>query len=109
MDNNRNNRIDKVLNSLDGVQRASAPDFFYTRLRARMEKGIAADNKPNRVLRPAYIFTVLLLIIAVNAFVFLKNQDQATVVDNNETVQQSIAAEYNLYDINSVYDLNQDK
>lgn len=109
MDNNRNNRIDNVLNSLDGVQRASAPDFFYTRLRARMEKGIAADNKPNRVLRPAYIFTVLLLIIAVNAFVFLKNQDQATVVDNNETVQQSIAAEYNLYDINSVYDLNQDK
>lgn len=109
MDNNRNNRIVKVLNSLDGVQRASAPDFFYTRLRARMEKGIAADNKPNRVLRPAYIFTVLLLIIAVNAFVFLKNQNQETVVDNNETVQQSIAAEYNLYDINSVYDLNQDK
>ena len=109
MENNGNNRIDEVLNCLDGVQRASAPDFFYTRLRARMEKGIAADNKPNWVLRPAYIFTVLLLIIAVNAFVFLKNQDQETVVDNNETVQQSIAAEYNLYDINTVYDLNQEK
>jgi hypothetical protein len=109
MENKRNSRIDKALNSLDGVQKAAAPDFFYTRLRARMEKGIAADNKPNWVLRPAFIFSVLLLIITVNAFVFLKNQDQETVVDNNETVQQSIAAEYNLYDINSVYDLNQDK
>lgn len=108
MENNRNNRIDEVLNSLDGVKRPSAPDFFYTRLRAKLEKGLL-DNNPKWVLRPAYIFSALLLVITINAFVFLKNQNQTTVVDNNETVQQSIAAEYNLYDINTVYDLNQEK
>ena len=32
-------QIDEILSGLDGVQRASAPEFFYTRLKARMEKG----------------------------------------------------------------------
>ena len=98
-----------MLNSLDGIQKASAPDFFYTRLKARLEKEILPGNDKKWVLRPAYIFSALLLVIAINAFVFLKNQNQTTVVENNETVQQSIAAEYNLYDINTVYDLNQEK
>ncbi len=103
-------RIDKVLNSLDGVQRATAPDFFYTRLRARLEKGLTKNNNPKWVLRPVYIFSTLLLVIAINAFVFLRNQNvNSTTADNNESVQQSIAAEYNLNDVNSVYDLNQDK
>ena len=103
-------RIDEVLNSLDGVQRASAPDFFYTRLKARLEKRLPNNYKPKWVLRPVYIFSTLLLVIAINAFVFLRNQNvTSATADNNETVQQSIAAEYSLNDNNTVYDLNQDK
>jgi hypothetical protein len=103
-------RIDEALNSLDGVQRASAPDFFYSRLKARLEKKLPNTYNSKWVLRPVYIFSTLLLVIAINAFVFLRNQKiTSATADNNESVQQSIAAEYNLYDINSVYDLNQDK
>ena len=110
MNKERNNRIDEMLNSLDGVKKAVAPDFFYTRLRARLEKGLIINAKPKWVLRPVYIFSTLLLVIAINAFVFLRNQNvTSATADNNETVQQSIASEYNIYDINSVYDLNQDK
>lgn len=29
---------DKILNSFDNIRRIPAPDFFYTRLKARMEK-----------------------------------------------------------------------
>jgi hypothetical protein len=111
MDNNRNNRIEEVLSSLDGAKRAGAPDFFYTRLRARMEKSLNANNSRNWLLRPVYIVTALVLVIAVNIFVFLKGQDETATVtaDNNESVQQSIAAEYSLNDVNTVYDLNQEK
>ena len=111
MENKSNNRIDEVLNSLDGVNKAMAPDFFYTRLRARMEKGLPQSNSRSWTLRPVYVISALLLVISVNLFVFLRSQDEttATVADNNESVQQSIAAEYNLYDINTVYDLNKDK
>ena len=117
MDNNRNSRIEEMLNSLDGSKRAAAPDFFYTRLKAKMlarleggEKELSNSNSRGWMLRPVYIVSALLLVLAINAFVFLKGDNETTTTaDNNESVQQSIAAEYSLNDNNTVYDLNQDK
>ena len=110
MDNKRNNRIEEILSSLDGSKRAAAPDFFYTRLRARMERGLTKNNVREWMLRPAYIVSALLLVLAINIFVFLQGDNETTATaDNNESVQQSIAAEYSVNDINTVYDLNQDK
>ena len=111
MDNKRNNRIEEVLSSLDGSKRAAAPNFFYTRLRARMERDLTKKSSPKWMLRPVYIVSALLLVISINVFVFLRSQNETTTAtaDNNESVQQSIAAEYSLNDNNSVYDLNQDK
>ncbi|HMK24997.1 MAG TPA: hypothetical protein VK483_03135 [Chitinophagaceae bacterium] len=118
MDNKRNNRIEEILSSLDGSKRAAAPDFFYTRLRARMlarheggERGLPQNNSRGWMLRPVYIVSALLLVLAINVFVFLQgdNETSTATADNNESVQQSIAAEYSVNDINTVYDLNQDK
>jgi anti-sigma-K factor RskA len=111
-------RMEEVLSSLDGSKRATAPNFFYTRLRARMlarledgEKGLTPNKNRDWIWRPVYIVSALLLVIAINVFVFLRSQNETTTAtaDNNESVQQSIAAEYSLNDINTVYDLNQDK
>lgn len=112
MDTKRNNRVEEVLNSLDGCKRATAPAFFYTRLKARMERGLIPKNSSrNWVLRPVYIVAALFLVLAINLFVLLKGQDETSTAtaDNNESIQQSIAAEYSLNDMNTVYDLNQDK
>ena len=109
MNMERNNKIEEILSSLDGTKRAGVPDFFYTRLTARLTKGIDEKSKPAWILRPVYIVAALLLILAINAIVFLNNRNEAVVADDNDTVQQSIAAEYNLNDTNSMYDLNQDK
>lgn len=118
MDTNRNNRIEEMLKSLDGIKMAEAPDFFYTRLRAKMlaqhegrEKWPGQNNSREWILRPVYIVSALLLVISINVFILLRGQDNTTTAtaDNNESVQQSIAAEYSLNDINTVYDLNQDK
>ena len=112
MNNERNKSMEELLNSLDGSKRATAPDFFYTRLRARLERELTENVKRDWILRPVYIVATLLLVISINVFVFLRSGDETPatpLADNNESVQQSIAAEYSLNDNNSVYDLNPEK
>lgn len=96
MDNKRNNRTEEVLNSLDGIQKATMPDFFYTRLKARMEKGFEPVAKRSWIFKPAYAVAALLLVLILNAAVIFKNRETKQI--NNPEIEslQSIAAEYNL-------------
>jgi hypothetical protein len=107
MENKGNNRIEEILGSLDGLSRASAPNFFYTRLRARMEK---KENSPQRswVLRPAYSFAALILILLINAAVILKTNtsDENSFSETDTTL--SIASEYSINDNGFIYDLIQE-
>ena len=123
MDNNRNKHLEEILGSLDGSQRAAVPDFFFTRLKARMlarleggEKGFEQEQgfKKSWLLRPAFAITALAVVLLINTMVILK--DDASKDDgmkdnaaNDVETLQSIAAEYSLNDNNPVYDLNQDK
>lgn len=117
MNNDRNKKIEEILNSLDGSQKAVVSDFFYTRLKARMqsrlESAVIPDIKKSWVLRPAFALTVLAAVLFINAFVILKNDgtknDSISEITNDSDTLQSIAAEYSLNDNNSLYDLNQDK
>ena len=110
MNTEKNKKIDEILGSLDHSQRAPAPDFFYTRLKARMEKGLDQTRKRGWVLRPAYALATLVVILLINAFVLLRS-DETTETNTTETesVQQSIAAEYSLNDTNTIYELSQEK
>ena|SRR6266487_2619739 len=109
MNNERNNKIEQILNSLDGNQRAGAPDFFFTRLKARIEREEETNRKP-WILRPAYALTTLLIVLVINIAIILKGE-QATDSNNNSDTEtaQSIAAEYSLNDNNIMYDLTLDK
>ena len=104
----RNNKIEDILNSLDGNQRAPAPDFFYTRLKARMEKQPGRNTSKSWMLRPAFALVAVILVLIVNVALLLRKEEE----DNNPLADtekfQSIASEYSLND-NVVYDLNQDK
>lgn len=102
-----NKKTEEILNSLDTIHKAAAPDFFYTRLRARMEKESEVPATRPWILRPVYTFAALVIVLLVNAFVLFKEngaKQTTTTVDP----MQSIAAEYNLND-NSLYDIAQDK
>ena len=110
MNNNRKNRIEEILESLDGSQKAAVPDFFYTRLKARMEKGLESTIKKSWILRPAFTLTVLAAVLLINAAVILRSEDsKENIATYDSETLQSIAAEYSLNDVNSEYDLNQDK
>ena len=107
MTTHSNKKVEEILNSLDGINRAAIPDFFYTRLMARMEKSLEPSIKKSWILRPAFALTTLAAVLLINAVVILKGDDD-TAANDSETLQ-SIAADYSLNDNISVYDLTQDK
>lgn len=112
MDIENNKKMEEILNSLDGCQRAGAPDFFYTRLKAKMEKGLEPSTTQSWVFRPVYAVAALLVVLLINALVIFKNNTNSSPEEKasvDTEVFQSIAAEYRLNDNNTLYDLNQDK
>ena len=103
-----NNKTEQILSSLDGAQRAIVPDFFYTRLKARMEKGYESDAPKSWVLRPVFAIAALMVILLINATVIFTRTN--TIKETSETDNlQSIAAEYRLSESNLPYDLNAEK
>ena len=107
---NKQDKIEQILQSLDANQRAAAPDFFYTRLKARMEREFS-DGKKNKawILRPAYALVVLVMVLVLNALVILKGSETPDLNNNDTETVQSIAAEYSLNDNNTLYDLIPEK
>ena len=108
----KNKRIEEILTGLDGVQRAAAPEFFYTRLRARMEKAVEPLATRKRVLYPVYAVAAVILIVFINAAILVTKQNSAgtdTASLNETETLQSIAAEYNINDVSSLYELNEER
>jgi hypothetical protein len=94
IDSNNNSRIDTVLNSLEGIQRAKAPDFLYTRLKGRMEQEFDQGGPLGRWLtRPVLALTIAAIILIINATTVLKMWEQGTASNNIESAQV-VAAEY---------------
>lgn len=92
---------DDILNSIETIQRAAAPDFFFTRLRARMENESSVPVARKRMLQPALILSGLALLLLINAMVLLKNSDHSTVITtpgrDNDNIQ-IVATAYHIND-----------
>ncbi len=113
MNTRKENKINEILNSLDGCTRAEVPDFFYTRLKARMAKEAAPAARSSWMLRPAYAFAGMAIILLINVVaVFNQPASEENVATTEMDTFQSLAAEYRLNEGNSSisqYNLNQDK
>jgi hypothetical protein len=104
---------DDILNSFDKLQRAQVPPFFYTRLKARMEKGLEPETPSSWLLRPVYALSALIVVLAINAYVIF---GKATSNDNNNTsmattegeTMQSLASDFSLNDNSTLLGFNQD-
>jgi hypothetical protein len=95
IDSNNDSRIDSVLNSLEGIQRAKAPDFMYTRLKGRMEQDFDQGGPLGRWLtRPVLALTIAAIILVANATTVLKMWEQSTHSNINTESGQLVAAEY---------------
>ncbi len=91
------NNIEQSLSSLDGIQRAVAPDFFYTRLAARMEKALTI---PAWIPfgKPVWLIATLLVFLVLNTMMIKQSKLSKIkgAVANTESSLQSFAAEYEL-------------
>ena len=87
--------IEQILQSLDTVQRAQAPDFFYTRLSARIEQVATAH-----VIRgPALVLSALILMLCMNVFVLLRGTAHSlTQVQETENETMQMVDAYGLND-----------
>ncbi|WEK35686.1 MAG: hypothetical protein P0Y53_24635 [Candidatus Pseudobacter hemicellulosilyticus] len=97
-------KIEEVLNSLDGLQRAQAPAFFYTRLRARMDNELenARSGLLGRLLtRPALSLSLAAIIVLLNITTITRmwNQDSQYTESSQQTATTDYAlATYAVYD-----------
>lgn len=93
---NKKYQVDEILESLDGMTRAEAPGFFYTRLKARMlsEEKSVEQKQQNWLLRPPFALGITALLIILNVMVLLQKSKGESAVETDSI--QTIAAEYNL-------------
>lgn len=99
------NRADQILNSFDGIQPSEVPPFFYTRLKARMERELTENAPPAFFLRPAFLTISLSLVLILNIIFLTKPGNEnipSSGKSNTATGIQSFADAYNL-NTSSVY------
>lgn len=86
--------IERILNSLDDLQKATPQPFLYTRLVARMQK--VDDNAWSRALqfvsKPAFALGMALLFLMINGYILLNQFTKAS--EPAEETTQALALEY---------------
>lgn len=74
MNKNRNfeKQIEETLGSFDKMERAEPQDFFYTRLKARMESELIQQPKLRWLLKPTVVVPLLLIAVSMNVLTIQK-------------------------------------
>ena len=105
---NIQDQVDKTLDSLDGIQRASGNPFLFTRIQARlqMEEKNFWSQAFAFISRPAIAFAGVAIVIIINAFVLLESRSE--LPKNTQDEGQVFASEYDL-STNTIYEATTDQ
>lgn len=92
-----NNETEKILTSIDGIEKMPAPGFFYTRLAAKMQRESGEEKSPV-LFRPAFLTVCLGIICIINIVVLATRQTGPRSIMNEKgaTSIESFANEYNM-------------
>lgn len=96
-------QIESILNSLEGIERSSPEPFFYTRLQARMQPASSLIEKIIYIVsRPAVAFVTIAIIVLINTFAIVATNaesanDQVTSAEI-ATVDEYMQVSANLFD-----------
>ena len=102
-----NNKIDSAFESIENIQRATAPDFFFTRLEARMlrEKKNVWEKISSFIARPAVAFGCMAVILIMNSvFIFsnIVNDEGAVMANELATVDEYSQVSTGLYELENL-------
>ncbi len=81
MMNRSENKAEDILNSLDGIKRATARPFMYTRVMAKMQEDDVKSvwgKTVELIARPAVALACLTAVIATNVFFVIKSENSET-------------------------------
>lgn len=99
-----NNKAERILSSLDNMEKAAAPDFFYTRLTGRMQD--AQPEQHTRLqLRPVILSFSLSVVLCLNILVLTRSNTVPAVKGNIPAVT-SKGAENTVESFANAYNLN---
>jgi hypothetical protein len=95
-------KVDQTLDSLEGIQKAEPAPFFFTRVKARLERDTKNvwETAGSFLARPVIAFAGLCLILALNIFILIE-KDNPSVVNVTTGVlpeDENILAVANTYD-----------
>ncbi len=107
MQENFNKKIEDAIHSIDSIQKASPPPFFFTRLEARMQREKNIWEKiTSFIAQPAIAFACVCLVIMINAFVIFSSSNSKKIVaqQNNElaTVDEYSQITGTFYEIENI-------
>jgi hypothetical protein len=96
MEEKSGKKIDEVMQSLNGVEKASPSPFFFTRLEARMEREKSSWEKISSfVAKPVVAFACICLVIMINAWVIFSSRNSQNSTEQ-QTSELATTDEYNL-------------
>lgn len=88
--------IERTLQSLDGLKRAEANHFLFTRIKARMNKKADGwESIFSFVSKPAIAIAILVIVMAVNGWALWGSGTSETIVGDGNTSFSELANEYN--------------
>jgi len=90
-------QVQRTLASLDGIQRAAANPFLFTRIIARLHEEKKQWNGVSRILtKPLVVVGTLVIVIVANVLVYMQTDSAAPVSSSDN--EQLFAKEYNFSD-----------
>jgi len=97
-------RLQKTLDSLDGIQRATPRPYFYTRLKARIDKEEKGwSGVAGLISRPAFAMAIVAVILFVNSWILLRDDKPGIQAGANAQIVTDVPEEYNVA-ITTFYD-----
>ena len=106
MNNKPDNKpnTEEILNSLEGIHRASPRPFFYTRVMAQLDQSSRWEKIASLISRPAFAMAVIVLFLFINSVILYSSSSRATSAPQDES-SLAIENDYEL-SIPSLYDIN---
>ncbi|HSR39659.1 MAG TPA: hypothetical protein VLL95_12150 [Phnomibacter sp.] len=94
-DSNMQQWVDGALESIDGLPRAQANPFLFTRIQERLrQRNSPWEKVASFVARPAFAVAIVVAFLSVNLYV-ANRQKEERLAREKQTNEQMFAAEYN--------------
>ena len=91
MKNMIDNQLEHDLKIISNLKEVSAPDFFYTRLKAKMEKEAKLEQYEGST-KPIFVICILTLFLFINSLI-LENDSSVIHSSTNQDIE-AFAASY---------------